>query len=126
MVLLLKQWKSRSSPGFAGGVVRKPIHDVENAAVEPISRRRFCFRGYGLTDVGAGWSSPVARQAHNLKVAGSNPAPATNQEPAFERAFLCLPSVAVGPLAMVGDVEPFALRIPRMPERHHRSDDPEA
>jgi hypothetical protein len=30
------------------------------------------------TAVGAGWSSPVARQAHNLKVAGSNPAPATN------------------------------------------------
>ena len=27
--------------------------------------------------LGAGWSSPVARQAHNLKVAGSNPAPAT-------------------------------------------------
>ena len=26
---------------------------------------------------GAGWSSPVARQAHNLKVVGSNPAPAT-------------------------------------------------
>ena len=29
--------------------------------------------------LGAGWSSPVARQAHNLKVAGSNPAPATNK-----------------------------------------------
>jgi hypothetical protein len=28
--------------------------------------------------IAAGWSSPVARQAHNLKVAGSNPAPATN------------------------------------------------
>ena len=28
---------------------------------------------------GAGWSSPVARQAHNLKVAGSNPAPATSK-----------------------------------------------
>ena len=28
----------------------------------------------------AGWSSPVARQAHNLKVVGSNPAPATNLE----------------------------------------------
>ena len=28
-------------------------------------------------DIDAGWSSPVARQAHNLKVAGSNPAPAT-------------------------------------------------
>src|SRR5947199_8471332 len=26
----------------------------------------------------AGWSSLVARQAHNLKVAGSNPAPSTN------------------------------------------------
>ena len=25
----------------------------------------------------AGWSSPVARQAHNLKVTGSNPVPAT-------------------------------------------------
>jgi hypothetical protein len=29
-------------------------------------------------DLGAGWSSPVARWAHNPKVAGSNPAPATN------------------------------------------------
>ena len=27
----------------------------------------------------AGWSSLVARQAHNLKVAGSNPAPAPNK-----------------------------------------------
>ena len=26
----------------------------------------------------AGWSSLVARQAHNLKVVGSNPTPATN------------------------------------------------
>ena len=30
---------------------------------------------YGV--IGAGWSSPVARQAHNLKVVGSNPTPAT-------------------------------------------------
>src|SRR4051812_13890910 len=29
----------------------------------------------------AGWSSLVARQAHNLKVAGSNPAPAPNLKP---------------------------------------------
>ena len=28
-------------------------------------------------NLGAGWSSPVARQAHNLKVTGSNPVPAT-------------------------------------------------
>src|SRR5690606_7437185 len=27
--------------------------------------------------IGAGWSSPVARQAHNLKVTRSNPVPAT-------------------------------------------------
>ena len=29
----------------------------------------------------AGWSSPVARQAHNLKVPGSNPGPATTFNP---------------------------------------------
>jgi hypothetical protein len=32
----------------------------------------------------AGWSSPVARQAHNLKVVGSNPAPATKTKAAQE------------------------------------------
>ncbi|MGO7129702.1 hypothetical protein AB9E06_02465, partial [Rhizobium leguminosarum] len=42
----------------------------------------------------AGWSSPVARQAHNLKAAGSNPAPATNpslrysQAPAMQGLFV--------------------------------------
>ena len=30
-----------------------------------------------LKDVDAGWSSLVARRAHNPKVVGSNPAPAT-------------------------------------------------
>src|SRR6202000_3576415 len=35
--------------------------------------------GYGCYYQCAGWSSPVARWAHNPKVAGSNPAPATNQ-----------------------------------------------
>ena len=34
--------------------------------------------GAGTVIGGAGWSSPVARQAHNLKVVGSNPTPATN------------------------------------------------
>jgi hypothetical protein len=32
----------------------------------------------------AGWSSPVARRAHNPKVVGSNPAPATNQLKGFQ------------------------------------------
>ena len=40
-----------------------------------IFSRVFFFKGAGF---GAGWSSPVARQAHNLKVVGSNPTPATN------------------------------------------------
>ena len=35
----------------------------------------------------AGWSSLVARQAHNLKAAGSNPAPATNF-PAVYRVYV--------------------------------------
>ena len=38
--------------------------------------------------LGAGWSSPVARQAHNLKVAGSNPAPATNTKENTHTAIL--------------------------------------
>src|SRR3546814_2393602 len=44
--------------------------------------------------VDAGWSSPVARQAHNLKVVGSNPTPATNKKPAslWDRGLFCSPS----------------------------------
>jgi hypothetical protein len=46
----------------------------------------------------AGWSSPVARQAHNLKVIGSNPIPATkmnlndinHKARLARRAFCCL------------------------------------
>ena len=34
-----------------------------------------------ISKVDAGWSSPVARQAHNLKVVGSNPTPATKISP---------------------------------------------
>ena len=37
-----------------------------------------CLRFFAGWALGAGWSSPVARQAHNLKVPGSNPGPATN------------------------------------------------
>ena len=42
---------------------------------------------YNLYD--AGWSSPVARRAHNPKVTGSNPVPATIGSPGlFGRDFL--------------------------------------
>ena len=35
----------------------------------------------------AGWSSLVARQAHNLKVAGSNPVPAIKKQPPLRGCF---------------------------------------
>ena len=53
MVLHLKVWESKSLPGLLASQYFTLKHD-------------------------AGWSSPVARQAHNLKVVGSNPTPATN------------------------------------------------
>ena len=45
---------------------------------------------YTLSRYDAGWSSPVARQAHNLKVAGSNPAPATKLSPLNQELSFCL------------------------------------
>ena len=52
----------------------------------------------------AGWSSQVARRAHNPKVAGSNPAPATKEGPAFTRAFVFAtqPRTDAGPLRNTG------------------------
>src|SRR3981189_3136496 len=64
MVLCLKTWESRSSPG------------LPRTETSSLSMRRRKSRRCIAFD--AGWSSPVARQAHNLKAAGSNPAPATN------------------------------------------------
>ena len=65
MVLLPKQWKSRSSPG------------IEAGAHIPFTMLNTPHAQLGVPG-DAGWSSPVARQAHNLKVTGSNPVPATN------------------------------------------------
>ena len=60
-------------------------HTTANANRIAISRRcgrtnafRFAQHRYRNYYRNAGWSSLVARQAHNLKAAGSNPAPATN------------------------------------------------
>ena len=80
MVLLLKQWKSRSSPGIEARARSKSFNE------EPIHNVRTRAQPRGDIPSAAGWSSPVARQAHNLKVAGSNPAPATNQKPAWHTA----------------------------------------
>ena len=52
--------------------VTRPSHPFRTCYRFPLSEPR-C----GPKTIGAGWSSPVARQAHNLKVVGSNPTPAT-------------------------------------------------
>ena len=51
----------------------KRSNNKSHKEVVPVSYRR---HNYCLS---AGWSSLVARRAHNPKVAGSNPAPATDQ-----------------------------------------------
>src|SRR5260370_40078588 len=69
MVLRLKARESRSSPGLPRGCVRFPptLHHAL----------------YFLHRFDAGWSSPVARQAHNLKCTGSNPVPAPRPSPSM-------------------------------------------
>ena len=56
---------------------------VHSRATVRCSERRAARTGWGDAGHDAGWSSPVARWAHNPKVAGSNPAPATKK---FEAA----------------------------------------
>ena len=52
-------------------------------------RQVFQCTQYNNQNTHAGWSSPVARQAHNLKVTGSNPVPAPNSSrfPAIHSSF---------------------------------------
>ena len=85
MVLSLKRWKSRSSPGIvAGGYEQRgqePIHIHPNRPTRSGRQQHPGHRCHTSTRPNpsvAGWSSPVARQAHNLKVTGSNPVPATD------------------------------------------------
>ena len=104
MVLQLKLRKSRSPPGFeASAHVKSPFAKLERAAAgvspsggfsvsrdgNPARMKRAGFAGSAVVG-DAGWSSPVARQAHNLKVVGSNPTPATNvtERPRFGGGFL--------------------------------------
>ncbi len=77
MVLCLKTWESRSSPGLQ----RTESQRFKYPSSSTIGQSAIGSRlpaAYSLPiPSAAGWSSPVARQAHNLKAAGSNPAPAT-------------------------------------------------
>jgi hypothetical protein len=69
-----KPWKyGQTALQFAEGT---QTHGVCSVATSSANLRWYGRRKRRLDN--AGWSSPVARQAHNLKAAGSNPAPATN------------------------------------------------
>jgi hypothetical protein len=96
MVLCLKTRESRSPPGLPIAIERA------TRSHEPAPFPRHAHRSGPRTHrprspepahpdqphtpadhphtLGAGWSSPVARQAHNLKVTGSNPVPATKRQ----------------------------------------------
>ena len=86
MVLCLKTRESRSLPGLLStqiiNIFSIPCKTVHICAKRENNPYRIKF--YHLD---AGWSSPVARQAHNLKAAGSNPAPATKIMPASSGPF---------------------------------------
>src|SRR4051794_17763831 len=51
----------------------------------------------------AGWSSQVARRAHNPKVAGSNPAPAIGRKPAHQAGFRVLGDLRIGQKTLWGN-----------------------
>ena len=113
MVLRLKAWESRSPPGLQKGLVENRENKTINTQKQRgPNKGPFCCRNnkntkrqtggrtsFGAAEkktskigplvpmlkINAGWSSPVARQAHNLKVAGSNPAPATNENNGLDK-----------------------------------------
>ena len=75
---------------------RKPVTGALSARLHGAA---FALRGQTMAVPGAGWSSPVARRAHNLKVVSSNLAPATsikNPRSAAHRTgvFLCAKTAA--------------------------------
>jgi hypothetical protein len=65
---------ARTQGHCPGCLLRKPPDGIDRRLGVGQSVSVFC---EGAQWFIAGWSSPVARQAHNLKVTGSNPVPAT-------------------------------------------------
>jgi hypothetical protein len=83
MVLRLKTWESRSPPNLLS---TQQILLSDDTTISgsfcglPITKQHYARKSRAYckhAKIVAGWSSPVARQAHNLKVIGSNPIPAT-------------------------------------------------
>ena len=76
MVLCLKTRESRSPPGLQKTIKHLHIDNLDQRPKRPLFALLDAHPRKAKTN-NAGWSSPVARQAHNLKVTGSNPVPAT-------------------------------------------------
>ncbi len=72
---LQRPWYCASRPGRVGRRQARQDHAMIHHS---LSHDHDKARRPTAAGQDAGWSSPVARQAHNLKAAGSNPAPATN------------------------------------------------
>src|SRR5205823_6557005 len=64
---------SESSEDDLPARISSPCYNLESLELRKVDIPR---RANTLQRTGAGWSSLVARRAHNPKVAGSNPAPA--------------------------------------------------
>jgi hypothetical protein len=77
MVLRLKTWESRSPPNLKSPKPGGHRHRTMPPPRPVAGIRRPNTALSTNQNPAAGWSSPVARQAHNLKVVGSNPTPAT-------------------------------------------------
>jgi hypothetical protein len=63
--------------GIRQGLPSQEVSGRDQSAPQALAVRFGTGFWEGVQRLNAGWSSPVARQAHNLKVIGSNPIPAT-------------------------------------------------
>ena len=79
-VLFIPFRRKRGSSTRSGNASGKRV--LENFEIYPKRSLTAAFpRTRSRSSLVAGWSSLVARQAHNLKVVGSNPTPAPNLKP---------------------------------------------
>ena len=69
---------------------------------------------------GAGWSSLAARRAHNPKVAGSNPAPATNFPYDSKQSCWLDAETGIKPVFLHLQVDPSAEQLPQQRPRFQR------
>ena len=65
------------SRGFLGRFTKSGLLRSSHCLLSLLHSARNARARHRASRFDAGWSSPVARQAHNLKVVGSNPTPAT-------------------------------------------------